>query len=409
MENFKLWSNIDDSFNSNSINFSENDIDPSIHFGLGILTYDEFNKNPSYLINSKEENYNFIENDLGRVTNYRSFLSKKRERNLQNLGDFNNFEISKEKEEKQGINFNLNNVNNELLLIKEKLNIKEGININLDSNNSNNQLKKENNYINENNNNNLDYNSRNNELGKEKQNIKEIKENINDNQQNLFIIIDSKEEKEKIFKIEKDKKKGRKKKGVKTGNHTKGSEDNKILKIKAFFGKKIYIFLRDKIKRKMNKKLLKLEKSINKNLKKDFNMKLFNQSLGYIYKTYNISNKYLTEDKIENGRIHKKRTDKSQNEKLINKIYKENKEKDIIHILNLTYMDLFQILIRKKDVENKKEFEGFPYIEDFKEKIIEEEKEKGENESNINKYVEEIVDLCNRFENWFINKVGRNR
>ena len=225
-------------------------------------------------------------------------------------------------------------------------------------------------------------------------------------------------EKKRMFKIEKvrkeDKEKntqyGRKKqedkdKG-KNGDHNRDSEDNKMRKIKSYFGKNLYIFIRDSFKDKYE--FLKLEIAINKNLKKDYNEKLFKMKIKDIYLNFKISDKYVhyAED---------------INQKLIKKIYEEKKEKAVIKILDLTYIEAFDIFRRKimgKDInpelKNKINGTGFLDTKKFKdfdcfiEKIREEEK-KNSNNGDIEEYINDIKRLCIEFEEWFGNKIGRTR
>ena len=186
------------------------------------------------------------------------------------------------------------------------------------------------------------------------------------------------------------------------GNHTRDSSDNKILKIKSYFWKSLYIFIRDSFKEE--KEFLKSEVSINKNLKKKFNEDLFKMTLKDIYLTYNISNKYhfLRENK---------------NKILINKIYEEQKETNVIKILNLTYIEAFNIFRRKiKDIkpELKRKIEGTNFLDNkkfkdfdcFIEKIREEEKNEN---GDIEEYINSIKQLCLEFEDWFGKKIGRNK
>ena len=190
------------------------------------------------------------------------------------------------------------------------------------------------------------------------------------------------------------------KKEGKTGKHTKDSDDNKIRKIKSFFWKSLYKYLNECLKD--GEELLKLDIMVCKDLKKEFNEKLFNQTLKDLFMNTNISDKYR----------HK---DQKGNEILIKKIYSENEETDVINILNLTYMEAFDWFRNKVkygheiDPSNRKKVEGFQDIEAFIYKIYDQEKKKGESEENIISYIHDIIDLCINFEKWFSNKIGRNR
>jgi len=203
-------------------------------------------------------------------------------------------------------------------------------------------------------------------------------------------------------KSKKDKEKGKK------GLHTKISEDNKIRKIKSFFGKSLYQFIKSSFIKEED--LLKLEIDVNKCLKKEYNEELFHKKLKDLFMETNISNKYRLKNVITN-------------EKLITKVYKEQKEIPVIKILELTYLEAFKIFRRKLnsnlkiDLKLLQKIEGtdfldnhkFKDVEIFFNKIIEEENKKGESPETINSYIEDIKNLILNFENWFDNKIGRNR
>ena len=192
-----------------------------------------------------------------------------------------------------------------------------------------------------------------------------------------------------INKIKEEKiKAGRKKKGEKDkGKHTKHCEDNMIRKIKSNFSIYSHNLINHSLKNK-NIKFFKLDSEINKNLKKDYNISLMNTQFKDLYKNSSISRKYRKQ-KIHNFEINKK---------LIIKLYNDetNKEIDAIKLLNLTYIEFF-----KKFREE--------YLEEFLRIIRNEENKNNESEENIRKYVDSIKNLCFNFENWFIEKKGRNR
>ena len=206
------------------------------------------------------------------------------------------------------------------------------------------------------------------------------------------------------IEIKGTRKRGRKKKSeIDKGVHTKNSEDNKMIKIKTFFGNNFQKFV-NKILRYVE--LDKLAPKLNENLKRDFNLKLWDKSLKDIYLETNISSKYSS-------------TEPKNNIKLIKKIYEEKNEK-IIKFLDLSYGEVFEIFIKDinsmnlelitkiKDSEildNSK----FLTINDFLKKIKEQEKEKGESDEFIDKYITDIKTLCLNFKQWFITKRGRKR
>ena len=178
-------------------------------------------------------------------------------------------------------------------------------------------------------------------------------------------------------------------------------------KIKSFFGKSLYKYLKNSFIEETD--LLKLEIDINKNLKRDFNLHLFQRTLKDIYSKSNISFKY----KLKNVET---------NEELINRIYKEEKEKEVMKILELTYGEAFEIFRQKLTLKPLSEKikakiqginilnkERFSNVEIFLKKIREEGKRKGESKKDIEEYIEDIKNLVIVFEDWFQNKIGRDR
>ena len=194
--------------------------------------------------------------------------------------------------------------------------------------------------------------------------------------------------------------------GVK-GNHTKIDNDNMIRKIKSFFGKSLYKYLNRSFIGE--EQLLKLNIDINRRLKQDFNVKLFDMKLKDIYLESDISDKY-------------KYKTKEDNIKLINKIYKEQKEIEVITILNLTYYEAFKIFIRNIDSDkfdnnleekikgtqilNNKKFEDITVLFN---NIDKNGKDNGEKKKDIDDYKNKIRELCLNFKKWFEDKVGRER
>jgi hypothetical protein len=203
-------------------------------------------------------------------------------------------------------------------------------------------------------------------------------------------------------KKDEDKKNGHK------GAHTKDSPDNIIRKIKSFFGKSLYHFIKRSFIKEEN--LLKLVIDVNINLKKDYNEQLFKTKLRNLFTDSDISAKY----KLKNEK---------SNEELINKVYDEKKEEAVMKILDLTYIEAFNIFRRKLtpnqeiSLDLKRKIEGtnfldmtqFNDVEMFLNKIIKEEKNKGEKDEDIIAYINVIKNLILNFENWFEQKVGRNR
>ena len=168
------------------------------------------------------------------------------------------------------------------------------------------------------------------------------------------------------------------------GSHDKFSDDNIMRKIKSNLLNYGHKRLNDSFE---NKKLyfLKLSSEINENLKKDYNEKLMKTILKELYETSPISTKYRKQ----------KKDNFDHNKQLIEKIYKEQEEIEVINRLNITYLDLLG------------EFKIY-YLENFLNEIREEEKDKMPGEK-IEIYIEKIKKLCLNYESWFLNKNGRNR
>lgn len=234
------------------------------------------------------------------------------------------------------------------------------------------------------------------------------------NKENNLIENEEEKEIEDTIKLKSNSKNNSRKCGRKTkiekingnkGKHTKRNEDNIICKIKSYFGKHLHLFIKKSFIKETD--LLKLEVDINKNLKKDYNLKLFNRTLKNIYMESKISQHYSIK-KVET------------NEALIEKISNENKEIEVIKILNLTYIEAFQIFRRNLipiTEELKRQIEGtnilnkelFNNVEKFLENIRLQENNKEENEEEFEQYINDIKNLIIGLEEWFNAKTGRDR
>ena len=230
--------------------------------------------------------------------------------------------------------------------------------------------------------------------------------NLNENTENNIIIkeinsIEIKNSEEKKKKSMGRKSKAEKKKGNK-GKHNNRSKDNIIRKIKTFFGKSLFEYLKNSFTEKAD--LLKLEAKINKSLKKDYNEKLFKTKLIDLLINTKISNKYKLK-KVET------------NEKLMKKIMKDKREAELIKILDLTYLEAFNIFRRtinsklNKKIEgtNIKDKEKFKDLDEFVKDIRTKQKKDGEKDEIIEEYIDDVKKLVYDFENWFDNKIGRER
>ena len=184
--------------------------------------------------------------------------------------------------------------------------------------------------------------------------------------------------------------------------HDKNYEDNIIYKLKS----KIFnYYINDITKENSINKDIDFKKFQTKEfthvLSKKNNEKLFSMKIKDILSEHPISSKYTTFDTFEN-------------KKIIEKIYKENKEKNVIKILELTFKELL-ILYRRslKDPEDMKQ------LEEFKSKIegldLENENKykdfgyliKQLEKNHEKKYIEKVKKTCIGYENFFFDKKER--
>ena len=244
-----------------------------------------------------------------------------------------------------------------------------------------------------------------NENNNEKENEyeKENDDSSNKNQRKIFDI---------NFQSNMIKKRGRKSLNNKdNGKHNKLSEDNIIEKIKTYIFNHIIVFLNLLIKEE-NKKLIKLDSYIVKQLKTEFNQQLINATLKKIFLITDISDRYKNNNKYS----------LDVNRNIINKIYENNENNEneqIIRILNLTFGEVFDIFIsdlKPLDTAILDKIKGskildckyFSRASDFLEKVRKIEMKTNKNKENVEEYINKIKDLCITFKQWFENKIGRN-
>ena len=145
-------------------------------------------------------------------------------------------------------------------------------------------------------------------------------------------------------------------------------------------------------------------------LTKQSNEILWTMKISDILMNQEISTKYSTLDRYENRKI-------------IEKIYSEKEEINVIKILELTFEELFIIFRRK--LKNK---EDMKKLEEIKDKIEGLDLEENNNKyldieyfierikqkdsifyrSIMDEYIEKIKSLCLGYEEWFKNKNERN-
>ena len=271
-----------------------------------------------------------------------------------------------------------------------------------------------------------------------KENIS-FNKNLNNNYENKEkeekkYLIDNKE-KEIIFKLEKIPKSektndnlskkirnkknncGRKKKSDSNKRkHNKSCGDNIIIKIKGYF----FTFIRDITKNNFINKTLyfrKLPYKFISKLSKKFNVRLMNMQMKDILSEIPITTK-------------NKKSHKFENKFIVEKLYKEEKEKKVIQILDLTFRELFIIFRRKLNyVGDKAELEIISKkIEDLdllkdnnykdinylidqirnKSKNMDEDSDTEITEDDYEKYIKELRYFCCIYEKWFKKKIARN-
>ena len=244
-------------------------------------------------------------------------------------------------------------------------------------------------------------------------------------------LVDNKE-KEIIFKLEKIPKSektndnlskkirnkknncGRKKKSDSNKRkHNKSCGDNIIIKIKGYF----FTFIRDITKNNFINKTLyfrKLPYKFISKLSKKFNVRLMNMQMKDILSEIPITTK-------------NKKSHKFENKFIVEKLYKEEKEKKVIQILDLTFRELFIIFRRKLNyVGDKAELEIISKkIEDLdllkdnnykdinylidqirnKSKNMNEDSDTEITEDDYEKYIKELRYFCCIYEKWFKNQI----
>ena len=186
--------------------------------------------------------------------------------------------------------------------------------------------------------------------------------------------------------------------------HDKNSEDNIINRIKTNFFNTSMIDLVNKSSLNKNIYLKKLPtKEFISDVSKINNERLFDMKMKDILCEQQISTKYSTLNRFEN-------------KKIIEKIYKEKKEINVIKILELTFEELFIIYRRSlKDPEDMEKLEkikakierldfleGKNKLKDF-EDLIEDLRNKYHDEE----YIEKVKNICLGYKNWFNDKKER--
>ena len=229
----------------------------------------------------------------------------------------------------------------------------------------------------------------------------EESEEININ--TIYFMDKPKENKKKIFMAIKEKikpqngnKRGRKRKGESgKGKHSKKEKDNIIRKIKVHFFRYVKETLNKAIKDKRHK-FKNVPYYIISKSSKEFNTDLMNLTIKEIYEE---SFQYVDKYKEKNYKRNKWALEYFSKEE------NEVNEKEVINLLNLNFIQFFDIfrkeylptfldeinpLSKNKKPNNNKKGES-----NVDEKIDEEE---------VNQYLTEVENICNNFETLLLNK-----
>ena len=176
-------------------------------------------------------------------------------------------------------------------------------------------------------------------------------------------------------------KRGRKRKSeIRNAKNTKYRKDNEMKKIKAY----LINFIFDNLNSRLtfsHKKFLKINKNVNENLEREFNINLMNMTIKEIFEKFSVNNKYSKSIKRKN-----------LNQELIMEIYEKNKENKVIELLNSKYID------QLKNLRNN-------YLDKFVRDMH--EKSKNNNDNDLEKYINELKQLLFDYEFWFENKKPR--
>ena len=205
--------------------------------------------------------------------------------------------------------------------------------------------------------------------------------NIDENNNGNNLEEDNFVKKEDIISIKGNSKRGRRKKNVEYDDephHDKFTEDNIIQRIKTF----IFDYILERLNKSLkfeSRKFYQLTKTLNSNLKKDFNEELLGKTIHEIYMTSDLCMRFIN---IPDA-----------NRELIKKIYEEKIEIETINILDKKFKEILDY-IRKKDLDN--------FLTNFRLRVM-----KKDNKS-IDLYMKEVRKMLFQYEFYFQKKIGRN-
>ena len=205
--------------------------------------------------------------------------------------------------------------------------------------------------------------------------------NIDENNNGNNLEEDNFVKKEDIISIKGNSKRGRRKKNVEYDDephHDKFTEDNIIQRIKTF----IFDYILERLNKSLkfeSRKFYQLTKTLNSNLKKDFNEELLSKTIYEIYMKSDLCMRFIN---IPDA-----------NRELIKKIYEEKIEIETINILDKKFKEILDY-IRKKDLDN--------FLTNFRLRVM-----KKDNKS-IDLYMKEVRKMLFQYEFYFQKKIGRN-
>ena len=187
--------------------------------------------------------------------------------------------------------------------------------------------------------------------------------------------------KEDIISLKGNSKRGRRKKNVEYDDephHDKFTEDNIIQRIKTF----IFDYILERLNKSLkyeSRRFYQLTKTLNSNLKKDFNEELLGKTIYEIYMTSDLCMRFIN---IPDA-----------NRELIKKIYEEKIEIETMNILEKKFKEILDY-IRKKDLDN--------FLTNFRLRVM-----KKDNKL-IDLYMKEVRKMLFQYEFYFQKKIGRN-
>lgn len=212
-------------------------------------------------------------------------------------------------------------------------------------------------------------------------------------------IIFEKKTRQKIFKIQKDNKKiGRiKKNTIYVGKHNRFCEDNIIRKIKGRFHEKCRIAINNEYKKylinntnidlkKETDLLQRITPKVSRKIKKEENLKWLRSRIYQVF----------SEEVSVKCSLYKS----DHNKINIQKLYEENKAKDVIDILNKPVKEMFNDYVLNKNMP------GLNLNDDLKELKIKMEKD---NDEDIDKYLFKYKNTALNLESIFKKKFSRNK